>query len=67
MTDSQTTPRGTRSVQMYTFRDAAQADPTATVARVAGIGFKYVEPFGIGSSRQSPAARMTVPSPPGRW
>ncbi|BDP43540.1 xylose isomerase (plasmid) [Deinococcus aetherius] len=60
MTDSQTTPRGTLSVQMYTFRDAQQADPTATVARVAGIGFRYVEPFGIGSSRQTPAARMAT-------
>ncbi|MEF2277214.1 sugar phosphate isomerase/epimerase [Deinococcus sp. YIM 134068] len=52
--------KGTLSVQLYTFRDAAQADPTATVARVAEIGFKYVEPFGIGSSGQTPAARMAT-------
>ena len=49
MTASQNTPRGTLSVQMYSFRDAAQADPTATVARVAALGFRYVEPFGIGN------------------
>lgn len=58
MTGSEHTPAGILSVQMYSFRDAAQADPAAAVARVAEIGFRYVEPFGIGSGGRSPAARM---------
>ncbi|SMB84383.1 sugar phosphate isomerase/epimerase family protein [Deinococcus hopiensis] len=60
MTDAQDTPRGTLSVQMYTFRNAHPADPSATIAQVAGIGFKYIEPFGIGNRQQVPNARMAT-------
>lgn len=49
---------GTLSVQLYSFRDAAQADPGGTLARVASLGFRYVEPFGLGSSSRSAEERM---------
>ena len=35
------------SVQLYTVRDALAADPDATLARLAEIGFTAVEPFGL--------------------
>lgn len=35
------------SVQLYTVRDALQADPAAALERLAGIGFTTVEPFGL--------------------
>lgn len=49
---------GTLSVQLYTFRDAYAADPAGTVARVAGLGFRYVEPFGIGNHALSNADKV---------
>ena len=50
--------RGTLSVQLYTFRDAYAANPEATIARIAGMGFKYIEPFGIGSQGRPIAERQ---------
>ncbi|PRY16810.1 sugar phosphate isomerase/epimerase family protein [Kineococcus rhizosphaerae] len=35
------------SVQLYTVRDALAADLDGTLARLAGIGFRQVEPFGL--------------------
>lgn len=35
------------SVQLYTVREALAADPDATLARLASIGFRKVEPFGL--------------------
>ncbi|GAB3244210.1 sugar phosphate isomerase/epimerase [Kineococcus gypseus] len=35
------------SVQLYTVRDALAADTDGTLARLAGIGFRNVEPFGL--------------------
>ncbi len=53
-----TTTPGTLSVQLYTFRDAYAADPAATIARVAGLGFRYAEPFGVGNFQASAEERM---------
>ena len=33
------------SVQLWTVRESLEADPAATFARLAEIGFRYVEPF----------------------
>ncbi|WP_407542662.1 TIM barrel protein (plasmid) [Deinococcus radiomollis] len=44
--------KGTLSVQLYTFRDAYAADPDGTLERLAGLGFRYVEPFAVGSAGQ---------------
>ena len=35
------------SVQLYSVRDAFAADPAATLARLAEIGFTRVEPYGV--------------------
>jgi sugar phosphate isomerase/epimerase len=35
------------SVQLYSVRDAFAADPAATLRRLADIGFKQVEPYGV--------------------
>lgn len=35
------------SVQLYSVRDAFAADPAATLARLAAIGFTRVEPYGV--------------------
>ncbi|MFC1413206.1 sugar phosphate isomerase/epimerase family protein [Streptacidiphilus sp. N1-12] len=35
------------SVQLYSVRDAFAADPADTLARLAGIGFTQVEPYGV--------------------
>jgi sugar phosphate isomerase/epimerase len=35
------------SVQLYSVREAFAADPGSTLARLAGIGFTQVEPFGL--------------------
>ncbi|GGJ70688.1 sugar phosphate isomerase/epimerase family protein [Deinococcus aquiradiocola] len=51
--------RGTLSVQLYTFRDAYAADPGGTLARLARTGFRYVEPFGVGSNNQPAADRVS--------
>ncbi|WP_309572902.1 sugar phosphate isomerase/epimerase family protein [Deinococcus sp.] len=50
---------GTLSVQLYTFRDAYADDPASTIARVAGLGFKYIEPFGIGNHGLSNADKVS--------
>ena len=55
MTASPPTRPGTLSVQLYTFRGALELDTPGSIARVAELGFRYVEPFGLGT-RQRPAA-----------
>jgi sugar phosphate isomerase/epimerase len=35
------------SVQLYTVRDAVRADLDAALARIAGFGYRQVEPFGL--------------------
>lgn len=40
-------PRPPVSVQLYTVRDALAAEPTATLHRLADLGFHCVEPFGL--------------------
>lgn len=35
------------SLQLYTIRDALAADPAAAVERVAGLGYRHVEPFDL--------------------
>jgi sugar phosphate isomerase/epimerase len=37
----------TTSVQLYSVREAFAEDPAGTLARLAGIGFTQVEPFGL--------------------
>lgn len=49
---------GTLSVQLYTFRDAYAQNPEKTMARVADLGFRYVEPFGVGSHSLSNADKL---------
>lgn len=46
-------PRPSVSVQLYTVRDALAADPAATVQRLADIGFRCVEPFGLNDAVDS--------------
>ncbi|WP_328293252.1 TIM barrel protein [Kineococcus sp. NBC_00420] len=55
------------SVQLYTVRDALAADLDATLARLAGFGFRQVEPFGLTEKADelAPAlakAGLTAPS-----
>jgi len=38
------------SVQLYSVREAFAADPAGTLARLAGIGFTQVEPYGLAES-----------------
>ncbi|MFB9378449.1 sugar phosphate isomerase/epimerase family protein [Kineococcus gynurae] len=41
---------GTLSVQVYSVRDAYAADPAAALQRLRDIGFRHVEPFGLGEA-----------------
>ena len=50
----------TLSVQLYSVRDQLAADQPATLARLAEIGFRYVEPFGLGSLAKSQAERLAA-------
>jgi sugar phosphate isomerase/epimerase len=45
-------------VQMYAVRDALAADMPGTVARLAGLGFAYVEPFDLLTDPAGLAAAM---------
>ncbi|NUU22619.1 MAG: sugar phosphate isomerase/epimerase [Streptomycetaceae bacterium] len=47
MTERAGASTGTLSVQLYSVRDALAADRPGTLARLAGIGFRYVEPFAL--------------------
>ncbi|GAA0311394.1 sugar phosphate isomerase/epimerase family protein [Kineococcus aurantiacus] len=47
------------SVQLYTVRQALAADPDATLARLAAIGFRKVEPFGLTQSAGDLAPLLT--------
>src|SRR5919204_4597869 len=47
----------TLSVQLYSVRDHLAADQNATLARLAELGFRYVEPFGLGSAERTGAER----------
>ncbi|RKT87504.1 Sugar phosphate isomerase/epimerase [Saccharopolyspora antimicrobica] len=48
------------SVQLYSVRDQLAADRPATLAKLAAIGFRHVEPFGLGSPDRTPAERLTA-------
>ena len=41
------------SVQLYTVREALAADLDGTLARLAGFGFRKVEPFGLADSAEA--------------
>jgi sugar phosphate isomerase/epimerase len=43
----------TLSVQLYSVRDQLAEDQNATLARLAELGFRYVEPFGLGAEGRS--------------
>ena len=60
MTQPETIQTGVLSVQLYSFRDAMAQDASGTIARVAGLGFRYVEPFGIGGHNRPAAERMAA-------
>lgn len=46
------------SVQLYSFRDRLAQDQPATLARLAEIGYRYVEPFGLGALHKSQDQRL---------
>lgn len=48
----------TLSVQLYSVMDQLAADRDATLNRLAGLGFRYAEPFGLGASNRSHAQRL---------
>lgn len=48
------------SVQLYSVRDQLAADRPATLAKLAEIGFRHVEPFGLASPDRTPAERLTA-------
>ncbi|TDD55644.1 sugar phosphate isomerase/epimerase family protein [Saccharopolyspora elongata] len=46
------------SVQLYSVRERLATDRHATLARLAEIGFRYVEPFGLCAPEKPPADRL---------
>jgi sugar phosphate isomerase/epimerase len=48
----------TLSVQLYSVMDQLAADQNATLERLAALGFRYAEPFGLGSPSRSRAQRL---------
>lgn len=46
------------SVQLYSVRDRLVQDQPATLARLAEIGYRYVEPFGLGALNTSQDQRL---------
>lgn len=66
MATAQTDPARV-SVQLYSVRDAIDRDLDGTVARLAGLGFRNVEPYGFADrvadyERALPAAGLAAPS-----
>ncbi|UNS95334.1 sugar phosphate isomerase/epimerase [Streptomyces tubbatahanensis] len=52
------TPAAPLSVQLYSVREQLADDLDAALSRLARIGFRHVEPFGLGSPQQPADARM---------
>jgi sugar phosphate isomerase/epimerase len=55
------------SVQLYSVRDGFAEDPAAVLARLAGIGFRHVEPYGVLENLDTlrtglPANGLTAPT-----
>src|SRR4051812_12391703 len=55
------------SVQLYSVRDAFADDPSATLRRLAAIGFTQVEPYGVVENLAAlrsglPACGLTAPT-----
>ncbi len=48
------------SVQLYSLRDQLAADQNATLQRLAELGFRYVEPFGLGSPEKPYIERLAA-------
>jgi sugar phosphate isomerase/epimerase len=48
------------SVQLYSVRDAFATDPCGTLSRLAGLGFRQVEPYGV--VENLPALRSGLPA-----
>ncbi|GAA2788611.1 sugar phosphate isomerase/epimerase [Saccharopolyspora taberi] len=46
------------SAQLYSVRDQLAADRAGTLARLAAIGFRHVEPFGLGAPERTVAERL---------
>ncbi|WP_020658467.1 sugar phosphate isomerase/epimerase family protein [Amycolatopsis benzoatilytica] len=58
---------GNPSVQLYSVREAFAADPDETLRRLAAIGFKRVEPYGVVENAKAlgaglPAHGLTAPT-----
>lgn len=49
---------GTLSVQLWSVREAFAADCADTLGRLAELGFRFVEPFGLGDLEKTPAQRL---------
>lgn len=54
------TSPGVLSTQLYSVRDQLARDQDAALARLAEIGFRYVEPFGLGSPDRCAAERLAA-------
>ena len=50
-------PHAALSVQLYSVREALTADQDGTLARLAELGYRHVEPFGFGDPKATPAER----------
>ncbi|GGU41574.1 sugar phosphate isomerase/epimerase family protein [Streptomyces coeruleorubidus] len=46
------------SVQLYSVREALTSDLAGTLARIADLGYRHVEPFGFGRWNATPAERV---------
>ncbi|MFD7920007.1 sugar phosphate isomerase/epimerase family protein [Streptomyces sp. NPDC059740] len=48
------------SVQLFSVRDALEADPDAALARLAETGFQHVEPYGLCRPDRTPAENLVA-------
>lgn len=55
-----TTTTGALSVQLYSIRDQLARDRVEALSRLAEIGFRHVEPFGLGSPDLTFAERLAA-------
>src|SRR5262249_28283570 len=50
--------RSVISVQLYSVRDALEQSRPQALLRLAGLGFRHVEPFGLGVADVDPDVRI---------
>ncbi|MHB9755610.1 sugar phosphate isomerase/epimerase family protein [Streptomyces sp. BYX5S] len=51
-------PTGTLAVQLFSLREDLEKDRPGTLARLAALGYRYVEPFGLGDWHAPAAQRL---------